>query len=306
MKKSVLVILLVACLGLAGCVTPGAVSVKAEPQLLRVAYHSAKLNAERDYFVYLPPDFKKQDKWPVILFLHGNGERGDGKGELDYVLKHGPLFEAWCQRRDLPFVIIAPQMPMQDQGEVSYIKHRTRAEIPERQADGSRNVRPWFRRSQQPLDGQRSEPLPAAWGDMANHPNGWNFLDDEVMGMLDHVLASYRGDPKRVYLTGLSSGGTGTWVMAAAHPERFAAIAPVVGIGAPSLAPALVKLPLWVFAGGRDNGAPVKFFYPLLNELEKLGHPAVRFTIEADLGHDTFIRAYAGEDLYTWFLAHSK
>ena len=53
-----------------------------------------------------------------MLFLHGDGERGDGKGELDYVLVHGPLFEAWCQRRDLPFIIISPQLPMFGQGEV--------------------------------------------------------------------------------------------------------------------------------------------------------------------------------------------
>jgi hypothetical protein len=47
----------------------------------------------------------------------GNGERGDGKADLDYVLTHGPLFEAWVQRRDLPFVMIAPQLPLFDQGD---------------------------------------------------------------------------------------------------------------------------------------------------------------------------------------------
>lgn len=290
----------------AGCNPPQEVEPKSEPQLLRETYHSAMEDAERDYFVYLPPDFEKQDKWPVILFLHGNGERGDGKGDLDYLLRNGPLFEAWCQRRDLPFVIISPQMPMQDQGEIHYLKNRSRSELPERKADGSINVRPFYSRSKQPFDGQLSEPIPAEWGDISNKPTGWNALDSEVMSMLDHVLTTYRGDPKRVYLTGLSTGGAGTWVMGAAHPERFAAIAPMVGIGSPSLAPALVNMPIWSFAGGRDTGAQVKYFYPLLNKLEELGHPDVKFTIEADLGHDAFIRAYASEDLYTWFLEHSK
>lgn len=277
---------------------------KSEPQLLRVTYHSATLNAERDYFVYLPPGFAEQDKWPVILFLHGNGERGDGKGELDYVLKHGPLFEAWCQKRDLPFVIISPQMPMQDQGEIDYIKNRTRAEIPSRRADGV-DPRPFFPRSKQPLDGQLSA---APEWDVEGSPRGWNTMAVDVMANLDHVLATYKGDPKRVYLTGISLGGFGTWYLASHHPERFAAIAPVVGYGVPAQAAALANppMPMWVVAGGRDNAVKLKFFYPVLNELEKLGHPEVRFTIEADMDHDAWIRTYMGRDLYDWFLTKRK
>src|SRR4029079_18163320 len=98
------------------------------------------------------------------LFLHGNGERGDGKQELDYVLGHGPLYEAWCLKRDLPFVIISPQLPMFGMGEVDYIKNRTRAQIPQRHADrvapreDERNVR-----SEAPMTGvTRDAKLPDA------------------------------------------------------------------------------------------------------------------------------------------------
>jgi predicted peptidase len=275
-----------------------------EPQLLRVPYHSAKMNAERDYFVYLPRGFAQQEQWPVMLFLHGNGERGDGKGELDYVLKHGPLMEAWCQQRDLLFVIISPQMPMYDQGEVSYIKNRTRAEIPQRLAQGINPYPPHYT-GKDPMQGQLSE-LPEREFD--SDPRGWNTIENELLAMVDNVLAKYKGDAKRVYLTGLSYGGMGTWYLASKHPEKFAAIAPVVGYGTVSMAPALAaaRLPMWVFAGGRDDTVKVRYFYPLLNELEKLGHPDVRFTIEADMGHDTWIRVYAGQDLYTWLLSHSK
>ncbi|HWA27596.1 MAG TPA: prolyl oligopeptidase family serine peptidase [Lacunisphaera sp.] len=283
-------------------------AAKPEPRLLRETYHSPTLNAERDFFVYLPPGFEAQDKWPVILFLHGNGERGDGKGELDYVLKHGPLFEAWCQRKDLPFVIISPQMPMQDQGEVDYIKNRTRAEIPSRRDDGTLNPYPWHARSKAALNGQLSEDIPADHVDPDARTNGWNTMADDVMANLDAVLAKYKGDPKRVYLTGISLGGYGTWYLAARHPGKFAAIAPVVGYGVPAQAAALAKppMPMWVFAGGRDDGVKVRYFYPVLNELEKLGHPDVRFTIEADMGHDAWIRVYLGRDLYDWFLTHAK
>ena len=289
---------------LAATLVLSAAASLSEPQLLRVSYPSAKMNAERDYFVYLPRGFAQQEKWPVMLFLHGNGERGDGKGELDYVLKHGPLMEAWCQQRDLPFVIISPQMPMYDQGEVSYIKNRTRAEIPQRLAQGINPYPPHYT-GKEPMEGQLSA-MPEREFD--SDPRGWNTIEPELLAMVDTVLAKYKGDAKRVYLTGLSYGGMGTWYLASKHPEKFAAIAPVVGYGTTSMAPALAaaKLPMWVFAGGRDPVVRVKHFYPLLNELERLGHPDVRFTIEADMGHDTWIRVYAGQDLYTWMLSHTK
>lgn len=288
----------------AAAIAAGAASA---PQLLRVSYASAATGTERDYYVYLPPGFEQQEKWPVILFLHGNGERGDAKGELDYVLKHGPLFEAWCQKRDLPFVIISPQLPMHDQGEVSYIKNRTRAEIPQRRAEGL-NPHPWMPRSRGPMEGQIPELPPDSRMNPDRDPRGWNTMAGEVMGMVDTVIAKYKGDPRRVYLTGISLGGFGTWYLASKHPERFAAIAPIVGYGLPSQAApiAQAKLPVWVYAGGRDNGVKVRHFYPIVNELEKLGHPEVRFTIEADMGHDAWIRIYMGRDLYDWFLAQSK
>ncbi len=301
--RKILVTLLLAAL------TAPAFPAQSEARLLRVSYASAShAGAERDYFVYLPPGFDAQAQWPVILFLHGNGERGDAKGELDYVLKHGPLFEAWCQRRDLPFVIISPQLPLHDQGAVGYIKNRTRAEIPERKADGTINARPFFPRSKDLLEGQIPESLPPQWSDPEASKNGWNPMADEVMGMVDNVIAKYKGDPKRVYLTGISLGGFGTWYLAGKHPERFAAMAPVVGFGVPAQAApiAAAKLPLWCIAGGRDPVVKVRHFYPVLNELEKLGHPEVRFTIEADMGHDAWIRTYMGKDIYDWFLTQSR
>lgn len=279
-----------------------------EPQLLRVSYHSAKMNAERDYFVYLPRGFAQQEKWPVLLFLHGNGERGDGKSELDYVLIHGPLFEAWCQKKDLPFVIISPQLPMYDQGEVDYIKKRTRADIPQRRVEGINPYLPHYVGKDR-MEGQLAEAVPPALENYEHSTNGWNTLEPEVMTLLDQVVASYKGDPTRLYLTGISAGGKGTWYMASRHPEKFAAIAPVVGSAPPSFAPPLVagKLPVWVFAAGRDESDnKVKYFYPILNKLEELGHPDVRFTIEADMGHQAWVRVYAGKDLYTWFLSHSR
>jgi hypothetical protein len=82
-------------------------------------------------------DSDPDGRWPVMLFLHGNGERGNGKEDLDWVLTHGPLYEAWIQKRDLPFIIVAPQLPLYGLDEtIDYIRDRKIEDIPERLEQG--------------------------------------------------------------------------------------------------------------------------------------------------------------------------
>ena len=139
-------------------------------------------------------------------------------------------------------------------------------------------------------------------------PFGWPLHADELLAMVDTAIDRYRGDPARVYVTGLSYGGFGTWYLAGKHPERFAAAAPVAGYGHPDLAPAIAeaRLPLWCFAGGRDPVVRVEHFYEAMNALEARGHRNVRLTVEEDMSHDVWRRVYAGEDVYRWLLSHSK
>jgi len=277
------------------------------PELRRISYQSARTGKERDYFVYLPRGFRQRKSWPVMLFLHGDGERGDGKGELDYVLVHGPLFEAWCQKRDLPFVIVSPQLDIFSRGEIPYIRDRKPAQIPKRLAEGV-NARPDARevRLAEPMNGVLSDDkLP----DGPQGPSeGWFEMEDEVIAMVRRTVADFKGDTSRVYITGLSYGGFGAWHLAATHTDLFAALAPIVGYGHPSHAASIAKakLPLWVFAGGRDPAVALRYFYPVLNELEKSGHPEVRFTIEEDLGHLAWVRVYEGQDIYDWMLRQRK
>lgn len=276
-----------------------------KPKLQRESYSSEAEGGERDYFVYLPAGYKKKgtQQWPVMLFLHGDGERGDAKEDLDWVLVHGPLYEAWVQKRDLPFIIVVPQLPLYGRDQtVDYIRDRQLSDIPQRLDTG---VPP------RPDDFPTPTPMVGAVPDTETPfgpegaPDGWFRLDDDLIQILDDVLGSFQTDPARVYLTGISYGGFGSWYMASRHPERFAAIAPVVGWGHPDLMPPLAKhqVPVWVFAGGRDPAVPVRFFYPGLNALEELGHPEVRFTIHEDMSHDAWKRVYAGDDLYEWLLS---
>ncbi len=275
------------------------------PWLVRRSYASTE-GGERDVFVHFPAgyDSDRDRRWPVLLFLHGDGERGDGKQDLDWVLVHGPLYEAWIQKRHLPFIIVVPQLPLFGRDEtVGYIRDRQRSEIPRRLATGV---------PERPADFPTPEPMTGAAADAdlpfdaTGPPDGWPRREADLVTVLDQVLESYRADPRRVYLTGLSYGGYGTWYLASRHPQRFAAIAPVVGWGHPDLVPALAerRMPVWVFAGGRDDAVPVRYFYAGLNKLEELGHDQVRFTVHEDGGHDVWKRIYAGRDLYDWLLSH--
>jgi predicted peptidase len=279
-----------------------------EEQLFRISYTSTLDNKERDFFLYLPKGYfqDEEKKWPVILFLHGDGERGNGKDELDYVLTHGPLYEAWVQKRDLPFVIISPQLHMFGRDTIMpYIGNRDPNKIPKRLEVGVPPREPNFA-SDEPMHGVT--PIQNFENGLSHSKDGWNLEENDLLNMLNMVIKKYNVDTNRIYLSGLSYGGFGTWYMASKHPQLFAAINPIVGWGHPSLMEPIAKykIPVWAFAGGRDNTIKAEYFFKGLNKLEELGDPEVRFTIEEDMGHDTWKRVYAGEDIYNWFLKHSK
>lgn len=288
-----------------GC-TSGPRTSSTEAQLVRLPYSSQINGEQREYFVYLPQGYGEDPdkKWPVMLFLHGNGERGNGRDELDYVLIHGPLYEAWIQKKNLPFIIIAPQLPMFGMEKIDYIATRTREWVPRRLAQGV------------PSRGELMPTVgPMKAGDEIEDmskvapllPMGWEQVEQDLLAMLEHVSTRYTTDKNRVYLTGLSYGGFGTWYLASKHPEKFAAIAPVVGWGHPDLMPPIAqqKLPVWAFAGGRDTAVAKPYFYSGINKLEQLSEAEVRFTVHEDMAHDTWRRVYAGDDLYQWLLSYS-
>jgi predicted peptidase len=139
-------------------------------------------------------------------------------------------------------------------------------------------------------------------------PNGWNRIDEELIGMLDKVLKKFRANPNRVYLTGVSYGGFGTFHLATSYPDRWAAIAPVVGVGkledAKKLADA--KLPIWMFGGGKDTVVKPHWLYQMARALEEAGSPALRFTVHEDMDHDAWKRVYEGEDIYSWFMRYTN
>ncbi len=127
-----------------------------------------------------------------------------------------------------------------------------------------------------------------------------------VLALLDHLLETQPIDPSRIYLTGLSMGGYGTWKMAAEHGERFAAAAPICGGGDPAHAEALKDIPLWVFHGTEDKPVPYQRSAEMVEAIENAGGTKVRFTTMKHVGHNCWSAAYATPELYEWFDRHRK
>ena len=121
-----------------------------------------------------------------------------------------------------------------------------------------------------------------------------------LIQLLDHIAQTHRIDTNRVYLTGLSMGGYGSWRLAADHPERFAAVAPVCGGGKPEDASKLKDLPIWVFHGTQDTAVPFSRSVEMVEAIRKAGGTRIRFTSLEEVDHNCWSSTYATPALYDW------
>ena len=197
------------------------------------------------YLLSLPTGYGRLDKkWPVMMFLHGAGERGTN---LELVKKHGPpkLIE---QGKELPFIVISPQCPA----------------------------------------GQ--------W---------WPEKLDTLVALLDDIESNYAVDKERVYLTGLSMGGFGTWSLACREPKRFTAIVPICGGGQWYLANRLKNVPVWAFHGAKDSVVPLDLSEKMVGAVKRSGGDA-KLTVYPEAGHDSWTATYDNAKLYEWLLSHRR
>ncbi|RLS80734.1 MAG: phospholipase [Planctomycetota bacterium] len=200
------------------------------------------LKVQMDYLIALPQDYDKQEKVPLVVFLHGAGERGR---DLQKVKVHGPpkLIEAG---KKFPFILVSPQCP----------------------------------------EGQ--------W---------WQA--HELIALLDEIESKYKVDKDRIYVTGLSMGGFGSWRLAAEIPQRIAAIAPICGGGDTSTARRLAKMPIWVFHGAKDTAVPLDLSQSMVDAITKAGGTP-KLTIYPEAGHDSWTESYNNPEFYEWLLKQKR
>jgi predicted peptidase len=135
-------------------------------------------------------------------------------------------------------------------------------------------------------------------------PDTWWRHHLETLGaLLDEIEAHLRIDPARIYLTGASVGGYGTWMLAMRYPERFAAIVPVCGGGNPLHVHRLRDVPVWAFHGALDPIVPMNESEKMVSALRDAGGD-VRYTVYPEVEHDAWTLAYAEPALYDWMLSH--
>lgn len=208
-----------------------------------------QLRIKMGYYLHLPKNYNQEigEKWPLIIFLHGAGERGNGENELYRVKKHG-ITKYIESNGDIPFIVICPQCP-----ENSF----------------------------------------------------WTMQIENLNFLLDEVINDYKVDTHRIYLTGMSMGGYGTWYYAMAYPDRFAAIAPICGGGLVWNADVLKNIPVWAFHGEEDTTVPYTESEQMVKALQKCGGN-VKFTSYPDTGHDAWTETYKNEELYKWFLKQKR
>lgn len=126
--------------------------------------------------------------------------------------------------------------------------------------------------------------------------SGWPI--DDLMALLDHLLATQPIDPRRVVVTGVSMGGRGAWEMAYDHAGRLAGIVPVCAFAIPTLAPRVGRLPVWMHHGDHDAVVPISSAERMYDAMTAAGAPP-RFTRHAGCGHDLAGRVY-DETFWAW------
>jgi len=137
---------------------------------------------------------------------------------------------------------------------------------------------------------------------------GWQFEGPNAkmaLGMLEAVEKEYKTDPKRTYLTGLSMGGFGTWSIATAMPDKWAAIVPICGRGDPMKAEKLKDMPIWCFHGDNDTSVNVSGSRDMIEAIKKAGG-SPKYTEYPGVGHDSWTKAYDTDELYEWLLKQTK
>lgn len=138
----------------------------------------------------------------------------------------------------------------------------------------------------------------------------WTLLMDELHALLVDAVQRYNIDEARIYLTGLSMGGYGTWHLAATYPDIFAAVVPICGgmirdSEFQEKIKVLKDVPIWIFHGAKDEAVPIKNSKEVYNALKKL-KGNVKFTVYPDLGHDSWTKTYDNPDLYKWLLKQKR
>jgi predicted peptidase len=127
----------------------------------------------------------------------------------------------------------------------------------------------------------------------------------DLIALLDYIEANYKVDKDKIYVTGLSMGGNGTWRLVSEIPDRIAAAIPICGWGDPFAVCNMKNVAVWAFHGAKDNVVPIAGTEELVNRLKACGGE-VEYKVYPDAWHDSWTVTYDNDKIYDWLLSHSR
>ncbi|MDR1052857.1 MAG: prolyl oligopeptidase family serine peptidase, partial [Planctomycetaceae bacterium] len=128
--------------------------------------------------------------------------------------------------------------------------------------------------------------------------NDFEWSPSQLLLLLDHIEQNYKIDKRRIYVTGISMGGFGTWMCLNASPERFAAAAPICGGAKPEWAKKLVAIPIWSFHGDSDKAVPFSMSQKIVEAIREANGKKIIFTSYEGGGHDVWTQTYNNQLLF--------
>lgn len=138
-----------------------------------------------------------------------------------------------------------------------------------------------------------------------HYQDGWKRNEGDILKVLADAQQRYRIDPDRIYLTGISMGGIGSFYMASQHPQLFAAVAPIAGEGNTAWVAEYHGLPFWVFHGVKDEVISIDGAQAMVDRM-KADSIDVQFTSYPEAHHDSWTSTYRNPELFRWFLTHRR
>ncbi len=230
-----------------------------------------KQGASMTYYLYVPHNYNPLQSYPLVLLLHGGGERGSTTSTLAQnrsILLNDAYANIWTTatvQSKWPSFIVVPQI----MGENQWVN------TPSNQGS--------YKLAAQPTTSLR--------------------LAKEIV---DTLQREYRGiDSNRLYITGLSMGGYGTWDAIERWPTYFAAAAPIAGAGDPSKASVLTQLPIWAFHGAQDTAVPVSGSRDMIQAIRAAGGQP-NYTEYPNAGHNIWMEVYTSTSFLAWLFAQSS
>ncbi len=220
------------------------------------------------YRIQYPEKYKKRKAYPLVVFLHGSGERGrDNEAQLTH---GGKLFAQADIRKHFPAIVIFPQCP----SDSAWSRFRRVGNTGERQ----------FLPDETPPVSQQL-----------------------VKQLIDNMVTLRQVDERRLYIGGLSLGGFGTYDLITRYPDYFAAAFPICGAAnVPLFLERATQVPMWIFHGALDNSVSPKEDRELFKAMMTRGAKKVMYTEYPQAGHNSWDSAFAEPKLLPWLFSNKK